>query len=150
MLRRTTALFMMLAATTPAVLEGQDVTEMMGSIRRGGGWVNVPIVAGQGSFRTPTLPSIGMSIQGCLNVWPGHSGAWEIEARENVVGHTVSMSAEPGIGVPFAHTFGMRAQVDFDFKWSEPRDTTLYLWVGVDMKGAGAESVCEPPLEGGA
>lgn len=150
MLRRSSAVLLLLAATAPAVVEAQGVTDMMGSIRQGGGWVNVPIVAGHGSFRTPTVPSIGMTLQGCVNVWPGHSGAWEIEAKDNVLGETVEMSAEPGIGVPFAHTFGMRTQVDFDFRWSEPRDTTLYLWVGVDTRGEGPESVCEPPLEGGS
>ena len=125
------------------MVQAQGMSEMMGSIRQGGGWVNVPIVAGEGSFRTPTLPSIGMHLAGCVYVWPGHSGEFEIEARENVVGETLTMEAEPGVGVLFAHTFGMRAQVDFD--WSEPRDTTLYLWVGVDLEGEGAESVCEPP-----
>ncbi|MEM7415165.1 MAG: hypothetical protein AAF389_06700 [Gemmatimonadota bacterium] len=129
--------------TTDAAAQG--VSEMMSGVRDGGGWVNVPIVAGEGAFKTPTIPSMAMTLRGCVNVWPGHSGSFTIEARENVGGETVRMDAEPGVGVTFEHEFGLTAQVDFDFRWSEARDTTLYLWVGVDLAGEGADSVCEPP-----
>lgn len=132
-------------ALSSSDVSAQGVGDMMSGVRDGGGWVNVPIVAGEGAFRTPTLPSMAMTLRGCVNVWPGHSGSFTIEARENVGGETIRMDAEPGVGVPFEHEFGLTAQVDFDFRWSEPRDTTLYLWVGVDLEGAGADSVCEPP-----
>jgi hypothetical protein len=117
----------------------------MSTLRAGGTWVTIPIEAGQGSYSTLTIPTATMTLHGCLNVWPGHSGTWEIEAVEKVQGATLEIAAEPGVGVPFRHQFGMTAQLDFDFRWSEARDTTLYIWVGVDMNGAGGTSVCEPP-----
>ena len=149
-MRRTFSLPCLLLLAVPAQVAGQGVSDMMGGVRSGGGWVNIPIVAGSGRFETPMLPSMTMSLRGCLNVWPGHTGEWTIEAHETVMDETVRLEAEPGVGVPFEHTFGLRAQIDFDFTWSESRDTTLYLWVGVDLKNEGAQSVCEPPEEGEA
>lgn len=118
---------------------------MMSTLRAGGTWVTIPIEAGRGSFRTATIPTATMKLHGCVNVWPGHSGTWEIDAAERVQGAKLEIEAVPGVGVPFQHQFGMTAQLDFDFRWSEARDTTLYMWVGVDMSGSGDESICEPP-----
>ncbi len=133
------------ALFAPAPVQGQSFGQLMSVLRDGGGWVQVPIAAGQGSFSTSTLPVAAMSIEGCVNVWYGHSGSWTIEAIDNVLGTKLNMDAEPGVGVPFDHDFGMTTQVDFDFTWSEARDTTLYLWVGLDVDGEGGESTCEPP-----
>jgi hypothetical protein len=46
--------------------------------------------------------------------------------------------------VRFAHEFGLRSQIEFDFQWSEPRDTTLFLWVGVDRADDGPDEACKP------
>ena len=110
----------------------------------GGGWVQIPIDSGKGSFRTITLPTAAMSVAGCVNVWPGHSGTFEIRAHESVLGSNLRMEAEPGVGVPFEHDFGMTAQVDIEFTWSEPRDTTLHLWVGIDPTLKAPEGACDP------
>ena len=117
---------------------------MMMGMRNGGGWVGIPIAQGKGSFSTITLPTAAMSIAGCLNVWWGHSGSFEIRAHESVLGSNLRIQAEPGVGVPFEHDFGMTAQIDFEFEWSEPRDTTLMLWVGLDPTLEAPEEACEP------
>lgn len=119
--------------------------DILSGLQKGGGWVNVPIEEGRGSYSTVRLPTVRMTVDGCVNVWYGHTGTWTIHARDAVTDSTLVIDAEPGIGVPFSHTFGMQAQIDFDFRWSEPRDTTLLLWVGVDLDRRDAESaVCYP------
>jgi hypothetical protein len=131
----------------PARASAQDqagVADVLSGLRSGGGWVGIPIVDGQGSFSTVRVPTMALSLAGCVNIWYGHSGSWEIEAREQMLGSVLRIEAEPGVGVPFEHDFGLQAQVDIDFRWSEPRDTTLLLWVGIDLAGEGSESVCEP------
>ena len=141
--------FLLIAAfVAPAPGSAQSITEFIAGLREGGGWIQIPIENRHGTFSTFTLPTAAMSVSGCVNVWYVHSGTWEIEARESVLGSVLRIEAEPGRGVPFEHDFGMTAQVDFDFRWSEPRDTTLFLWVGLDRTGAGAESVCDPPVGG--
>ena len=136
---------------TPARASAQEqagVADVLSGLRNGGGWVGIPIVEGEGSFSTVRVPTMALSVAGCVNVWYGHSGRWEIEAREQVLGSVLRIRAEPGIGVPFEHDFGMQAQVDIDFRWSEVRDTTLLLWIGIDLAGAGGASVCEPDYGG--
>ncbi|MCH1403433.1 MAG: hypothetical protein L7U50_03955 [Candidatus Nanopelagicales bacterium] len=124
--------------------ERAGVADVLSRMRNGGGWVEVPIAEGHGSFSTVRVPMMALTIAGCVNVWHGHSGTWAIEAREQVLGSVLRVEAKPGVGVPFEHDFGMQAQVDIDFRWSEARDTTLMLWVGLDLAGEGGESVCEP------
>lgn len=132
-------------ALSPSSAVAQRVSEIMSGIRDGGGWVSVPIENGEGSYSTVRLPTGRMTLSGCVHVWPGHSGTWTIEAEERVQETTISIEAEPGVAVPFRHTFGMQARIDFDFRWSEPRDTTLFLWVGLDLDGEGGDPpVCDP------
>lgn len=137
-----------LILTAPSPAQGQGIAELFTSMRNGGGWVGIPIEKGRGSFRSAKLPVAALSIAGCVNVWYGHSGTWQIEARESVLGSVLRVTAQPGIGVPFDHDFGMQAQVDIDFRWSEPRDTTLMLWVGLDMARDGRVDPCEPDYGG--
>lgn len=137
------AIGLVLAGSTTA--SAQSITGIMSGLREGGGWVGIPIEDGHGSYSTVRLPTARMTLSGCVNVWYGHSGSWTIEARDQLSDSTLVMRAEPGIPVLFAHTFGMQAKLDFDFRWSEPRDTTLMMWVGVDMDGDGGEPpVCNP------
>ena len=133
----------LLAGWLPRAAEGQPLDDVMAAVRNGGGWVSVPIVAGSGSEQTMTLPTMGITLSGCLRVWDGHSGRWEIRARDTLAGSTLSVAATPGKGVPFSHTFGLRSQIAVDFRWSEPRDTTLWLWVGVDGLDQ-SQDVCTP------
>lgn len=144
-MRKIPILLMLLLPLLPVRAAGQTISGIMSGLREGGGWVGVPIERGHGTFSTVRLPTAGMALDGCVNVWYGHSGSWTIEARETIAQSSLTISAEPGVPVPFSHQFGMRAQIDFDFRWSEPRDTTLMLWVGVDMDGDGGEqAVCQP------
>jgi hypothetical protein len=124
----------LLAAVLPATARAQPLDDVMAAIRNGGGWVSIPIVAGSGSTRTLPLPTMGLTLTGCVRVWDGHSGRWEIHARDIVADTSLTVRSAPGEGVPFSHTFGFRSQLEVDFVWSEPRDTTLFLWVG--LKGA--------------
>ena len=132
-------------ALAPDRVQAQAVSTILSGIREGGGWVGIPIEGGEGSYSTVRLPSARMTLDGCVHVWYGHSGQWTIEARDVLTDSTLVLRAEPGIAVPFSHTFGMQTKLDFDFRWSEPRDTTLMLWIGVDMDGEGGDPpVCNP------
>lgn len=129
----------------PMGAHAQTVSNILSGMRDGGGWVGIPIEGGEGSYSTVRLPTARMTLDGCVHVWYGHSGKWTIEARDSITESTLVIAAEPGVGVPFSHKFGMRAKIDFDFRWSEPRDTTLLLWVGVDLDGEGGDPpVCDP------
>ena len=130
----TLALALSLSTGASAALEGQAIDAVMASIRNGGGWVSVPIEKGEGSTSTVTLPTMGLTLTGCVRVWDGQSGHWTIRAHDAISGDTLVVKSDPGQGVPFTHTFGLRSQLDVRFAWSEPRDTTLFLWIG--LRGA--------------
>jgi hypothetical protein len=148
-MHRASALLLAACLATTASAEGQVVSEVMSGIQNGGGWVEVPIQNGRGSMSTMTLPTVGLTLAGCITVWPGHSGSWVLEARDRVSNAVLEVTAEPGVGELFTHTFGLQAQIDFDFRWSEARDTTLLMWVGLNMGGEGKEESCEPRYAGG-
>lgn len=136
---------LLLASVHAAPASAQTAAGIMSGLRDGGGWVGIAIEDGRGTYTTIRLPTARMTLSGCVNVWHGHSGRWTIEARDQLSDSTLVIDAEPGIAVPFSHTFGMQTKLDFDFRWSEPRDTTLYLWVGVDTDGDGGDPpVCDP------
>ena len=111
---------------------------------RGGGWVSVAIEDGAGTASTVMLPTMGMTLSGCINVWSGHSGEWLIRARDTIAQDSLAALSRPGEGVRFSHEFGIRSKLEFDFEWSEPRDTTLYLWVGLDREGDPPAAACTP------
>lgn len=136
---------LILAGSTPgARLEAQGIEEVLAAIRDGGGWVEVPIVAGHGAVSTVTLPTMGLRLSGCLNVWEGNTGEWEIRALDTIAEDSLRIMSHPGEGVRFAHEFGLRSKIEFNFDWSEPRDTTLYLWVGLDRADDGPDEACTP------
>ena len=135
----------LLTATDSA--EAQSLTDVTTSIRDGGGWVAMAIEGGEGAYSSVRLPTLNLKLNGCGTVWDELSGSWEIEATETVTGTKLLLSAEPGVGVPFSHQFGVQAQVDVSFRWSEPRDTTLLLWVGLTINPDGVDAVCEPRRE---
>lgn len=120
------------------------IQEVMATIRKGGGWVTVPIEGGHGTISTTLLPTMGLTLAGCVNVWGGHSGRWQIRARDTIAEDSLTVASVPGRGVPFEHAFGLRSQIEFDFEWSEPRDTTLFLWVGLDREDDAPGESCRP------
>ena len=81
---------------------------------------------------------------GCVKVWEGYTGEWQIRARDTIAEDSLALRSVPGEGVRFAHEFGLRSRLEFDFEWSEPRDTTLYLWVGLDREEDGPQEACTP------
>jgi hypothetical protein len=144
---RLSAAILATAAATAAVSGGaaaQGVPEILATIRDGGSWVSVPIEHGHGTVSSILLPTMGLKLSGCINVWEGHTGQWEIRARDTIAQDSLRMTSRPGQGVRFTHEFGLRSQIEFDFQWSEPRDTTLFLWVGVDRADDGPDEACTP------
>src|SRR5690606_14981707 len=123
---------------------GQTVGDLLASVQRGGGWISVPIRDGAGQLTTGTLPTVGLTVAGCVHVWRGHSGMWDIEARDKHGSGQLKMSAGAGESVPFTYVAGMRAELEVDFSWSEQRDTTLYLWVGLARPNQDPASTCRP------
>ncbi len=121
----------------------QEAEDVLDGLRNGGGWVSVDLEDGVGSVRTARVPTLGMTVAGCLNVWGGHSGTFEIHARDLISDTSLVVRAEPGSGVPFRHTFGAQAQLEVEFRWTEPRDTTLLMWIGLAV-GRTVEEACEP------
>jgi hypothetical protein len=142
------ALTLALAVAAPRPVQAQGAAGLLRSIQQGGGWVAIPIEDGSGTLRTDTIPTLGLTLAGCVQVWPGHSGEWTIQARDPVNGGHLDATAEPGQGVPFSYRTGMRSLLDVNVRWSEPRDTTLLLWVGLDGV-PGRSDACEPVYGGG-
>lgn len=132
------------AALSSSRAAAQGVPEILATIRNGGSWVSVPIEHGHGTVSTILLPTMGLKLSGCIHVWEGHTGEWEIRARDTIAQDSLRLTSRPGQGVRFAHEFGLRSQIQFDFLWSEPRDTTLFLWVGVDRPDDGPDEACTP------
>ena len=112
-------------------LQAQGVEAVMAAIRNGGGWVSVDIQNGRGTAHTLPMPAMGMTLTGCLQVWERNTGRWRIRAHDMVTDTVIETSSLPGESVRFSHEFGLRTQLDVEFIWSEPRDTTLFLWVGL-------------------
>lgn len=131
-------------AGAPAAAAGQTVGDLLASVQNGGGWVSVPIQNGVGHVSTAAVPTMGVRLSGCVHVWGGHSGRWDIEANDALGSGRLAMSAGPGESVPFTYTAGMRSKLEIDFAWSEPRDTTLFLWVGLARPNEAPEDTCEP------
>ena len=47
----------------------------------------------------------------------------------------LDITAVPGAPVKFDYKAGFQAQLDVNIEWSEPRDTTLFMWVGLAVQG---------------
>lgn len=140
----TAGFILALTSLLPSPAGAQSVRDLLASVQRGGGWVSVPIEDGVGKLSTATLPTAGLTVAGCVQVWEGHSGEWQIEARDRLGDGRLEMSAAPGESVPFSYTAGLRSQLEVDFAWSEPRDTTLFLWVGLARPNQAASATCQP------
>ena len=145
---RAALLLVIASMAIPHASAAQRVTDVMGIVRDGGGWVGIPVEAGVGRYSTGTVPTMGLSVNGCVQVAPEHSGEWVISAKDHVAQAGLTLETPPGTGVPFAHSCGRQAQLDFEVRWSEPRDTTLVMWVGLALGAEGNTAACGPS-EGG-
>ena len=147
-----------LLPTAPA---DAQLVQLLKAIGNGGSWINLPVEKGRASLRSPIVPLAGMAFNGCLHVWSGHTGEWTMRAEDTLGGEKLEVVAEPGKPVRFDYKAGLRAQLDLNVEWSEPRDTTLFMWIGLargkkeDEKGDGEEEkegrdICRPPPPGSA
>jgi len=124
-------------------LQGQSVLELLQSVQQGGGWVAIPIRSGVGEVRTVAIPNLGLSLVGCMRVWHGHSGRWHIEAQDLLGDGRLTADVGADEPVPFSYRPGGPSQLEARFRWSEPRDTTLVLWVGLST-GPTSRDTCAP------
>jgi hypothetical protein len=128
----------------PCGARAQTLAGLLAAIRQGGSWVDIAIVEGRGELLTPVIPTAGLPLRGCMRIWPGHSGRWEIRVRDTQGTARMQASALPDQAIPFTHETGPVAQLEARIRWSEPRDTTLVVWVGLRPPGAGATGGRDP------
>lgn len=127
----------------PSQVEGQGMSEILEVVRQGGAWVNIPIEGGRGTVETVTVPAAGAVLQGCARVWRGHTGTWVLRAEDLVGGEVVMETLRPDQPVRFNQELGARVKLALDVRWSEPRDTTLFLWVGLGSEERD-RNACDP------
>ena len=137
------ALALAASLVVPSTARAQAAGELIQAMRQGGGWVYIPITAGAGGLSTDTIPTLSVPLSGCVTIWPGHTGEWTIAARDPLNGGRLDAVAVPGEGVPFAYRTGFRSLLDVRIRWSEPRDTLLHVWVGLDVPASGRDA-CTP------
>ena len=143
------AAFLAAASLFPAAPAEGQFMQLLKAIGDGGSWISLPVEKGRASLSSPVVPLAGMSIDGCLHVWTGHSGKWTVRAKDTLGDETLDVVAEPGKPVRFDYKAGLQAQLELEVEWSEPRDTTLIMWVGVERakkkKKEDARDICQPP-----
>ena len=141
------------ALTVPATAAEAQVLDAMKALSEGGSWLNLPVQDGKAALRGPLLPLAGLAIDGCFVVWRRHSGEWTVHARDERSGQAIDTVAMPGAPVRFAYKAGFTARFSVEVEWSEPRDTTLFLWVGASRVRDGGsddgaegegEDICTP------
>lgn len=138
----STLLLLAVLGTVPTATSAQGPGLLEG-VRKGGGWIAIPIEDGVGRLSTRPIPTLGLRFDGCLTVWGGHSGAWTLDARDVLSGERLEAVALPGRGLPFSHQAGVRSQVEVEVRWTEARDTVLQVWVGLD-RGDPTRDPCQP------
>jgi hypothetical protein len=132
-----------------APAEAQGPFELLRRVQQGGGWISVPVTEGAAEITTDTLPTFGLALEGCVTVWPGHSGTWTLEARDPLNEQAFDAVSGPGEGARFSYQTGPRSVLDVRVRWSEPRDTTLHLWVGLEVPTS-REDPCTPRYRQGS
>ena len=130
----------------PAPAEGQ-IAQLLQAVGNGGSWIRLEVEEGHASYRSPVFPLAGMSITGCLQVWNRQTGSWTVHAKDTMGDDELDITAVPGAPVKFDYKAGFQAQLDVNIEWSEPRDTTLFMWVGLAVQGNqdSDRDICEPP-----
>lgn len=134
-----------LAVPTSAA-QGQ-LGQVLQAVANGGSWVRFQVEAGRGSYRSPRLPVVGMTLDGCFQVWQGHSGTWTIRAKDLHGTAEIDVTAAPGEPVEFSYEGGFTAEIDLAIEWSEARDTVMIAWVGLAALAGeeGERDICQPP-----
>ena len=141
------------ALTVPATAAEAQLVEAMKALSEGGSWLNLPVRNGKAALRGPLVPLAGLAVDGCLVVWRRHSGEWTIHAKDERSGQAIDTVVIPGTPVRFAYKAGGTARFSVEIEWSEPRDTTLFVWLGASRvrRGSGddgaegnGEDICTP------
>ena len=138
------AFVLILAALLPTRGSAQSLVGLLQTLRDGGAWVSIPIDDGVGSLSTEALPTLGMTLRGCAQVYGGHSGRWAIQARDSLGGGRLDVDVGPGEPVEFSYTTADRSQLTVEARWSEPRDTTLLVWIGLETRNPRRPDACIP------
>lgn len=135
-------------AVPTSVAQGQ-LGQVLQAVANGGSWVRFQVEAGRGSYRSPRLPVAKMTLDGCFQVWEGHSGTWTIRAKDLRGTTEIDVTVAPGEPVEFKYEGGLTAEIDLAIEWSEPRDTVMIAWVGLTALAGedGERDVCQPPAE---
>ena len=127
---------------------GAQVSQLLRAISDGGSWIRLPVEKGRAEYRSPVLPVAGLTVRGCVKIWDGNPGSWTLRARDLLGDAELDVTTESQEPVKFDYQGGFRAQLDVVVEWSEPGDTTLYLWIGVsrpEEEDAGERDICQPP-----
>lgn len=143
----------LLAAVLPLVpgshsLRAQVSPEILQLLQQGGAWVALPIDDGVGSFQSQPVPTLGIQLQGHLQIWEKHTGSWHVVMRDLARAEDpviLERLMTPGERVDFDYQTGMLGQIQIDVRWSEARDTTLRVWVGADLTPGEASGARTPP-----
>jgi hypothetical protein len=144
MSKTLTTLALTVAAFLPTPLSGQGMVDLLQALRDGGTWVGIPIEDGVGSVSTGTLPTLGITLRGCGQVYGAHTGQWEIHARDSLGGGRLDVEVDPGEPVEFSYTTGTVSQLAVEDRWSEARDTTLLVWIGLETRDPRRPDACIP------
>jgi hypothetical protein len=139
------ALLVLLALVAlPVEARAQTVQDLLQVMQQGGGWIGIPIEEGRGTLSTVVVPTAGLTVTGCLQVYAGHSGRWWIRARDTLGEGRLDASVTAGEPVRFTYAAGLRTQLEVDARWSEARDTVLLVWVGLETPLHPGRDACEP------
>lgn len=128
----------------PTDVRAQSMGDLLAAVRNGGGWMAIPIEDGRGSVETSSIPTGRFTLEGCARVWSGHSGSWRLRAEDLLGDDVMEATLDAGEAVRFRHRPGPRARLRVDVLWSEPENTTLFLWVGLGSANDGSRDPCEP------
>jgi hypothetical protein len=145
----STLLALVALAVPSAGARGQTMRDLLRAVRQGGGWIGIPIEEGRGALSTTVVPTGGLVFTGCLRVYAGHTGRWQIRARDTLGDGRLDAWVKGGEPVRFTYDSGLRAQLEVDARWSEARDTTLLVWVGLETPSHPERDACEPVYGGG-
>jgi len=140
---RPIALALLLVAGMPVSGHAQ-IADFLQAVNRGGGWISLDVVRGRGTYESATVPIGGLRVKGCFQVWEGHSGTWSVHAQDPHGDGELDVRTRPGQPVEFDYKAGMQARLEVNVEWSEPRDTTLFMWVGIEGLSSRERDVCKP------
>ena len=104
----------------------------------------IPIEGGVGSVSTGTPPTLGMTLRGCGQVYGAQTGRWVIQARDSLGEGRMEVEVEPGEPVEFSYTTGTMSRMTVEAHWSEARDTTLLVWIGLETRNPRRPDACVP------